>query len=204
MRTFLGILGLAFLLSIVGCAETGTQEIKGTHSLSGPLNIGEKRFYTAYNIWIIDGLHMKCINYKFGHDILPAGTQVYKISVNEGAERINVPSIKFVTVDGDKQFEIMFIDEWHPGKTIEDYKNYMFTSMTFDELTKGMSEAEVESIRKGTVIDGMSKKAVLVSYGYPPEHKTPSLDGDSWLYWSNRFKTFKVCFDKDGKTITCP
>jgi len=33
--------------------------------------------------------------------------------------------------------------------------------------------------------------------GYPPRHKTPSLDGDTWVYWSSRFVHRTLVF-QDG------
>jgi hypothetical protein len=44
----------------------------------------------------------------------------------------------------------------------------------------------------------MTKQDVIASVGYPPAHKTPSLDGNEWRYWENRFGTILVTF-KDGK-----
>ena len=32
----------------------------------------------------------------------------------------------------------------------------------------------------------MSKDAVLMAYGYPPDHKTPKLEDDTWSYWLGR------------------
>ncbi len=46
----------------------------------------------------------------------------------------------------------------------------------------------------------MSKEAVLVSYGPPPEHATPSLDNEKWKYWINKRKTKLVHFNVNNKT----
>ena len=35
--------------------------------------------------------------------------------------------------------------------------------------------------------------------GYPPAHRTPSLDANEWYYWRNRWKQFVVVFD--GNTV---
>ncbi len=45
----------------------------------------------------------------------------------------------------------------------------------------------------------MSKEAVIVCYGYPPEVATPSTNLDGWQYWRHRFKSFTIEFDDDGK-----
>jgi hypothetical protein len=44
----------------------------------------------------------------------------------------------------------------------------------------------------------MSKDAVVMAYGYPPDHKTPSLKTDLWTYWENRLISITVQF-ADGK-----
>lgn len=59
---------------------------------------------------------------------------------------------------------------------------------------QGFSKLERESILIGKVRKDMSKKAVLAAIGYPPQHETPSLDGNDWTYWSARFNKFIVHF----------
>ena len=63
------------------------------------------------------------------------------------------------------------------------------------------SSAERKAIESAKVIKGMSKDAVLVSLGYPPAHRTPSLKENKWTYWHNRWKTFVVEF-KNSRTIS--
>jgi len=60
--------------------------------------------------------------------------------------------------------------------------------------------SEKSSIEKGEVKAGMSKRAVLVSYGRPPEVATTSLDSNAWKYWRDRFDTFIVNFENDRVT----
>lgn len=60
------------------------------------------------------------------------------------------------------------------------------------------SATDRENILLGNIEVGMSKDAVIKAYGYPPRHQTPSLDGNQWRYWRNRFATSIVQF-KDGK-----
>jgi len=62
------------------------------------------------------------------------------------------------------------------------------------------NELERDAIESGRVVPGMSKDAVLVARGYPPAHRTPSLESDSWRYWQSRFNTIVVNFD-DGKVV---
>ena len=55
-----------------------------------------------------------------------------------------------------------------------------------------------ENIKNGTITPGMSKKAVLMAYGYPPTHKTPLLTSDIWYYWYSRPSKVIVYFKDDN------
>ncbi|MFH2057506.1 MAG: hypothetical protein ABIJ59_01225 [Pseudomonadota bacterium] len=166
----------------------------------------EGSLYAAHNIWYEFGKENKlfCINYKAG-TFIPAGTQVknVKIEKTSAARRSNRESlaIYFETAKDSKPYWVIFTTKWHPGKTIEDYKNYMFSTKNFESLVKGFNKSEIDAIKQGGLVVGMSKKAVLVSYGHPPEHKTPSLDMNRWIYWMSRMGSKAINFDKDGRTF---
>lgn len=61
------------------------------------------------------------------------------------------------------------------------------------------TDEERSAIEKGEVQRGMSREAVLVSRGYPPAHRTPSLEAVKWTYWNNRWDNVDVIFGVDGK-----
>jgi hypothetical protein len=156
------------------------------------------KLYTAYNMW--KSRQMKCINFKQGDDILPAGTEVRSVRVTQqGGYRS--AAISFTTVNDGKSYTVGFTSRWHPKKTAEDYRKMMFTSKNFEELTDGLSDVEIDAIRKGILVKGMSKKAVFICYGPPPEHHTRSLDAKTWYYWKNRRDRFAVSFDPDQKLV---
>lgn len=196
MKTIVKIIAVLTLLLAASCAQTA-KDVQ--HNQAVP----ESQLYTAHNIWKIDKLLLRrCINYKHGDNILSAGTPVRKVKTGEDS-RSGQPFISFVTVSDNDKYRIYFVSKWHPGKTEDDYKKFMFTTQTFDELTAGMTEAEIQSIRQGVVRNGMSKEAVLVSYGRPPEHRTPSLDSNVWIYWRNKLASFQICFDENDRTTLC-
>lgn len=202
MKTRKTAIAMLFLLIAWGCAQQGTSVQSGQPAAGQTTVAPENQFYTAYNIWRMRSHNMKCINYKFGNDILPAGTPVKDIGT--GTDRqMQKPYIRFKTVHDNRSYRIFFTKNWHPGKSVKDYRNLMFTTQTFDELTADMTDQEIQAIKYGTVVNGMSKKAVLVTYGYPPEHRTGSIFSNNWVYWSNKFNTFRVCFDDDEKTVPC-
>ncbi|HVN83603.1 MAG TPA: outer membrane protein assembly factor BamE [Candidatus Binatia bacterium] len=63
----------------------------------------------------------------------------------------------------------------------------------------GFSHSAQDAIKEGRVERGMTREQVLLSLGYPPTHKTPSLDAREWTYWYNRWVSYKVAFDDGGK-----
>ena len=172
---------LLLLLIIIGCA-----------GLPKP-----KQLYTACNIWIYP--RMNCINFKASYNFIPAGTEIALVrglSCRHGICFKAAPT-------GDRIYNMQFNPRWHPGKTIKDYRDFFFTTKNIDELTHGLTSREIKAIMKGLLVEGMSKKAVLISYGMPPEHRTPMLSSNVWIYWINRAKQKKICFDQNDHTIRC-
>jgi hypothetical protein len=55
------------------------------------------------------------------------------------------------------------------------------------------------AIEKGTVVNGMTREQVIVSVGYPPTHRTPTLDAPMWQHWQSRAGRFEVYWGADGK-----
>ncbi len=158
----------------------------------------KQKLYTAYNIWRVPQSKMKCINFKYGSDIIRAGTEVSNVKLTT---RGNRKAIRFKTVKEGKTIIISYNPVWHPKRKIEDYKKMMFTTKTFSELTKGMTANEIRAIKAGVLVQGMSKREVLVAYGPPPEHYTPDLDSNRWRYWTFLDATKTVFFNRDDTLI---
>jgi len=153
----------------------------------------KQKLYTAYNIWRVP--YIKCINFKYGSDIIRAGTEVSKVRAEDRRIRFNIVKERFGTIN------IEYRPEYHPGKKIKDYKNIMFTTKTLSELTKGMTANEIRAIKEGVLVQGMSKRAVLVAYGPPPEHHTPDLSSNRWQYWTFKSDSKMVFFNQEGFLI---
>lgn len=62
-----------------------------------------------------------------------------------------------------------------------------------------LSASDRQGVEQGKALPGMSKAAVVFALGYPPPHATPSLDGNRWIYWTNRFNRIAVVFDANGR-----
>ncbi|MEM9067251.1 MAG: hypothetical protein AAGE52_02055, partial [Myxococcota bacterium] len=52
--------------------------------------------------------------------------------------------------------------------------------------TQQMSAVDQQGIQTGQALPGMTKTGVVLALGYPPEHRTPTLDGPVWTYWGQR------------------
>jgi len=157
--------------------------------------------YTAHNLWFENPAKMSSVNYKTG-SMIPAGTPIKVVSAVGhaiGGPARTKPLIHFWTMD-DKRFTIFFQPKFHPGQTLEDFKNATFTHQPIEVQTHGFSKAEIDAIRQGILVEGMSKPAVLIAYGPPPGHQTVSLDLDRWRYWIKRMSS-KDIFFRDGKTV---
>ena len=85
--------------------------------------------YTIFNIGKrANKDYMYCINFKSGYDIIPAGTAVHSIRVEK---KYPHQYIKFTIAETGEHIEIRFKRRWHPGITVEDYAEVMFSDMTF-------------------------------------------------------------------------
>ncbi len=83
----------------------------------------------------------------------------------------------------------------HTHKNMEEIKNRMLGENKVD-LTKFSKETQ-ENIQHGQIALGMTKEEVLLAYGYPPAHVTPSTDLNQWTYWKNRFNRVVISFQNN-------
>jgi hypothetical protein len=152
---------------------------------------GDAPLYTAYNIWYEHPEKIWSTNYQKGR-LLPAGRAIKDVKQSR-------KNIRFTDAETGVTYTIVFVPKHHPDKSIADIYQRYVTDKSIDQLTAGFSQSEIDAIKSGKVVDGMSKEAVIVCYGYPPEIATPSTKLDGWEYWRHRFKSFVIEFDEDGK-----
>jgi len=55
-----------------------------------------------------------------------------------------------------------------------------------------------EAIFRGVVIPGMTREQVLIAAGYPPTHRTLTLDSNVWHLWASRHGRYEVHFNSQG------
>jgi len=90
---------------------------------------------------------------------------------------------------------------WHkkatPGGLNQNILLYFGHECPAEEI-KTLSEVDQAGIKKGRASEGMTRRGLIIAMGYPPEHVTPSLDMDQWMYWMNRFNRNAIMFGEDG------
>ncbi|MCB1790230.1 MAG: hypothetical protein KDJ24_08025, partial [Gammaproteobacteria bacterium] len=170
--------------------------------------------YTAYNIWQLNARNMAFINYKFKTPFIPAGSRVRIDEIESGETNSagftliqqdssqSTPEVTFTVLDTGSTFTLKFNKKYQPATTFAQAMERTFVKEDFDALTAGLQAEEIAAIRKGMLVRGMSKRAVLICYGYPPSHHTASLDGSKWLYWASRNGRFAVTFDPEGRATS--
>lgn len=148
------------------------------------------KLYLSQNLWYQHPQKIYSIIYKTG-TILPAGSEVHNIKVSKKA-------IYFKLADSAQQYRIIYQQRFSMIPAMQ-YADRLFTEKTLNEQLKGFTPAEKTFIKTGNPTKGLSKAAVLVGYGYPPPHRTTSIQNNVWRYWINRWQTRQLIFDSKGK-----
>jgi len=90
----------------------------------------------------------------------------------------------------------------HHTYGVEDLGTYMQRILVRDdpkEIALGFPQEIQDAIFEGRVVKGMTKQQVLMAIGYPPTHQTPGIASNEWTYWTNRWQTYKLEFDREGR-----
>ena len=114
-----------------------------------------------------------------------------------------IPVNSIVTLMDEKNEDVVLLQ--YDGKIISLENRKSYTGLSEDGLINRMfgatpvdlsyfSDAERELIHSGKVKLGMSKESIILSRGYPPKHRTASLNSDVWRYWLNRFDSRNFIF----------
>jgi hypothetical protein len=146
-----------------------------------------KTYYTAVNIWFEDAAEIATTNYHKGQ-IIPVNTKV--VITKYGNSGFSFTDQKGI------EYSVLYVKK-HSVLPVKEIFDRYFSEQ---KVPLGrFTQEERENIEAGTILEGMSKEAMLVSYGYPPAHQTPSLESNQWKYWGGRMISFFVYFNKDGK-----
>lgn len=154
--------------------------------------IENKTYYTNVNIWVEYPKDIPSTNFHKG-TMIPAGTKVEVTYCRRGKIKFTSEGVTYTLVHSRKHSRIKFQELFDRYFSENDI---MAKGGSFSKLTK----KEQENVKSGVIDIGMSKDAVLMAYGYPPTHMTPSLSGGAWTYWKSRARRVIVHF-KDGKVF---
>lgn len=181
------LVALAAALPLVSsCVPQGSK-------VESPLN-GQYR-YTCCNIRY-EKPEITDVNYQQGA-IIPYGTRVQIIEVKKNAVRfqpVGHPEMTLVYRHGRKIYPFeQYLDRIF---LVAEPKGPVAVS-TSKKKAPPPAAKFARQIEQGLVEPGMSKADVLLALGYPPAHRTASLESPIWTYWRNRWEVFMVYFDGD-------
>lgn len=143
--------------------------------------------YTRYTLFYENHKH-RTTNYRKG-TLVPVNTVVKFVKADSDSIVVTLPDGQDLTIENIQSYS---------GEGIEGIFSRTFSSKPLNLSV--FNEMERKAIMAGEVKPGMRKAAVIVALGYPPKHKTASLELNQWQYWRNRFNTFIVYFEKNKVT----
>lgn len=176
--------GIALSIGAVLVLGTGCRHPATPEALQ-PL--GNRNRFTCCNIHY-ESDHISDANYIEGKK-LPAGTPVV-------VETITSDSISFVA--GDVKLTLSH-DYGAKQESLRQYLDKVLVLSDPKPKIASYPRAVRHAIESGRAERGMTREQVIVSLGYPPAHRTPSLQEREWTYWYSRWLTYKVAFDDHGK-----
>jgi len=196
MKTLISLLALTMLLLLGGCS--GTQ----------PAAVAKKPYYTQVNMWYIDRSYVEnvsdpTVSISNSKEVLRADHQI---------ESTNFQRDVLIPINSEVEIVKMGRDAIffrYDGKLIAlvDVKKYSQITVqelferTFKEHPVDLSAYPPEmqaNIMAGKVVEGMNKEEMILTRGYPPAHRTPSLEKNDWQYWNGRFNS-RIYHFEDGK-----
>jgi len=80
-------------------------------------------------------------------------------------------------------------------ETVQQHLDMYFAPSCPTQTLDSLGETDQQGIEQGQALPGMTKQGVVFAIGYPPFHRTASLEEDVWTYWNSRFGTFQVHFE---------
>lgn len=166
----------------------------------------EKTVYTKYNIHLqckpdrdgamrCEGSYANWTDPGHGHYIIPLNTPVraerdrnLELTVQDpGAVKLPVGKV---------------VIEFHPIRMAMNIDQYLELITSPSPVpTDRFGAKDLEGIKAGKALIGMTKQGVMAALGYPAVHETPSLEADAYVYWTNRFRRRRVDFSDQGLVV---
>jgi hypothetical protein len=173
------LLPISLIAAIAGCQPAMSPEVLQQYQ--------NRTLYTCCNIHY-ESTNVSDANYYIGGTI-PYGSPVQVKKADRGT----------LTIQAGTQELNLTHRYGAPNETFQQYADKILVEQDPKLKVSAYSQAAQQAIREGRVELGMTKEQVLLSLGYPPAHRTPSLDGWEWTYWYNQWVTYRVQFGENGK-----
>lgn len=183
------LLLFTFFISFNIALAFDDEEEFGDSSKPKKPSIEGQALYTQTNIWYEKPMKIFPLFHRGA--ILPVGTKVTLGDMNNKA-------LKFTREDG---MEFRMYSRKYYNMTGPEMADLMFGKN--NPMAKGgkfhkFSKMERQQIKLGVLKKGMSRKAAIMAYGYPPTHVNPNIESDTWQLWKSRWDKMIVNF-QNGK-----
>lgn len=122
--------------------------------------------------------------------VFPAGTRVRIVSIDD--------EVAVLQPEGDAETYSLLFRYGRKALRASDYFGRIFLP---EDPTRDLSQAERAAVHEGRLVVGMSKWEAITARGFPPAHRTPSLDADEWLYYAHYKLCERVRF-ADGRIVS--
>ena len=119
---------------------------------------------------------------------LPFGTQVEVIDVGGKSFSVRTAQLGEFTISLE-----------YGNEPLAEYMNKLLLKENPEDLVATFPADVQDAIWEARVIPGMTKDQVLIAIGYPPTHRTPGTAANEWTYWSNRWRTYKLQFNRQER-----
>jgi len=121
--------------------------------------------------------------------LIPINTEIKVTDIGSRSMEFIIPSM------GNMEIKYKNIPKYSKMDMEGSKKRLLGTSkVNISKYSKDIQEA----IKNGEIKLKMTKEEVLLAYGYPPAHVTPTTDSNQWTYWKTRWdKT--ILYFKDNK-----
>ena len=186
-RKLFAVIAVAFAVVFISGCET-PKTITVSEVMQQPRGT---KFYLAHNIWTNGRHKISSINYQQG-SVLPFGTELKILNITPHA-------INFQVAPAGPKYTIKYYEKYAMAP-IREYLKTLITTSTRDELLKDTNPDFLNSMLSGEVLPKMSRKEVILTYGPPSPHRTPSQLNPTWVYWVRRWPvsiTSRVIFKGD-------
>ena len=161
-----------------------------------------RTYYTTVNFWHEFRRHLST-NYQRGVLVpINSRARLSPVMRQDGARkhRSEIAELTVRLLESETTIRIVNVSR-HSKVLLNDIVYRMFSPQPID---LSVFDEEMQSlIASGTPREGMTKYQVLLTRGYPPASQTPSLESDTWTYWSSRFSSHALVFS-DGRLTGDP